>query len=480
MEIKEFIKLSDVLWEIPADFRKGMQVPARIFASEELLVQALKDRGINQLINVTFLPGIQGAPVVMPDIHEGYGFPIGAVAATDLSSGVISPGGIGYDINCGVRLLKSNFSLDEIKSKLESIASEIYSLVPSGVGKSGNTKLNDNELNKVLNYGCKYAETQGWAHSSDLDFIESNGSMAQAESDSVSKLAKDRGRNQLGTMGAGNHFVEINNIDKIFDEEAAKVFGLYKNQIVIQIHTGSRGLGHQVATDYLKQMVSSMKKYDIELPDRELAAAPIDSDDGRRYFAAMAASANYAWTNRQLITWEIREAWKNVFGKAGKQLDILYDVAHNIAKIEEHTINGEKKKVLVHRKGSTRAFPAGNVELPPIYRSIGQPVLIPGSMGTASYVLVGSKAAMELSFASTCHGAGRLLSRTAAMKKISGDELKKELNQRGIVINTASVKGLAEEAPDAYKDVNSVVNVVERAGIAKIVAKLKPLAVIKG
>ncbi|HPI21287.1 MAG TPA: RtcB family protein [Candidatus Kapabacteria bacterium] len=480
MEVKEFIKLSDVLWEIPVDFRKGMQVPARVFANEELLVQAFKDRAINQLINVTFLPGIQETPVVMPDIHEGYGFPIGAVAATDLSSGVISPGGIGYDINCGVRLLKSNFSLDEIKSKLESIASEIYSLVPSGVGKSGNTKLNDNELNKVLNYGCKYAETQGWAHSNDLDFIESNGSMTQAESDSVSKLAKDRGRNQLGTMGAGNHFVEINYIDKIFDEEAAKVFGLYKNQIVIQIHTGSRGLGHQVATDYLKQMVSSMKKYEIELPDRELAAAPIDSDDGRRYFAAMAASANYAWTNRQLITWEIREAWKNVFGKAGKQLDILYDVAHNIAKIEEHTINGKTKKVLVHRKGSTRAFPAGNAELPPIYRSIGQPVLIPGSMGTASYVLVGSNDAMELSFASTCHGAGRLLSRTAAMKKINGDELKKELNQRGIVINTASVKGLAEEAPDAYKDVNSVVNVVERAGIAKIVAKLKPLAVIKG
>ncbi len=480
MELREFIKLSDVLWEIPVDFRKGMKVSARIFATEEMLVQALKDRGVNQLINVTFLPGIQETPVVMPDIHEGYGFPIGAVAATDLNNGVISPGGIGYDINCGVRLLKSNFTLEEIKSKIESIASEIYSLVPSGVGKSGNTKLNDNELNKVLNYGCKYAEAQGWTHSNDLDFIESNGNMTQAESDSVSKLAKDRGRNQLGTMGAGNHFVEVNYIDKIFDDEAAKIFGLYKNQIVIQIHTGSRGLGHQVATDYLKQMVSSMKKYDIELPDRELAASPFDSEEGKKYFAAMAAAANYAWTNRQLITWEIREAWKNVFGKVGKHLDILYDVAHNIAKIEEHTVKGVKKKVLVHRKGSTRAFPAGNVELPAIYRSIGQPVLIPGSMGTASYVLVGSSSAMELSFASTCHGAGRLLSRTAAMKRIKGDELKKELNQRGIVVNTASVKGLAEEAPDAYKDVNSVVNVVERAGIAKIVARLKPLAVIKG
>ena len=281
-------------------------------------------------------------------------------------------------------------------------------------------------------------------------------------------------------MGAGNHFVEVDYISKILDEEAARAFGLSQNQIVIQIHTGSCGLGHQVATDHLKQMVFSMKKYNINLPDRELAAAPINSEEGKEYFAAMCASANYAWTNRQLITWQIREAWKNVFGKEAGKLDILYDVAHNIAKIEEHTINGEKKKVLVHRKGATRAFPAGNKELPEVYRNTGQPVLIPGSMGTSSYVLVGLSSAMQLSFASTCHGAGRMLSRTAALKRVRGDELKKELNRRGIVVNTASIRGLAEEAPVAYKDVNSEENVVERAGLAKIVAQLKPLAVVKG
>jgi tRNA-splicing ligase RtcB len=480
MEIKDFKKISDLLWEIPSDYREGMKSAARIFATEQMLEQALKDRSVNQLVNVTFLPGLQGMPVVMPDIHEGYGFPIGAVAATDLNDGVISPGGIGYDINCGVRLLKSGMFFDDIKKRLESIASEIYSMVPSGVGKKGNIKLNDTELNKVLNLGCKYAETKGWTHSNDLDFIESNGSIPQADSDAVSKLAKDRGRSQLGTMGAGNHFVEVDYISKILDEEAARAFGLSQNQIVIQIHTGSRGLGHQVATDHLKQMVFSMKKYNINLPDRELAAAPINSEEGKEYFAAMCASANYAWTNRQLITWQIREAWKNVFGKEAGKLDILYDVAHNIAKIEEHTINGEKKKVLVHRKGATRAFPAGNKELPEVYRNTGQPVLIPGSMGTSSYVLVGLSSAMQLSFASTCHGAGRMLSRTAALKRVRGDELKKELNRRGIVVNTASIRGLAEEAPVAYKDVNSVVNVVERAGIAKIVAQLKPLAVVKG
>ncbi|TAL69304.1 MAG: RtcB family protein [Bacteroidetes bacterium] len=473
-------QISPVIWEIGIGAKDFMNVPARIFASEDMLGLVDRDRTIHQLINVTSLPGIISYAMVMPDAHEGYGFPIGAVAATDLSNGVISPGGIGYDINCGIRLLKSNLSYDDIKSRIDLVAKEINRYVPSGVGKAGRLQLSNADMEKVLNYGCKWAESMLYTEDNDLKFIESGGCLESADSSKVSRNAIDRGRDQLGTMGAGNHFVEVNRVQQIFDEEIARAYGLYENQIVIQIHTGSRGLGHQVATDYIKQMLAIAPQYGITLPDRELSCVPVSSPEGQSYFAAMSASANFAWTNRQLITWEIRQPWKNIFGESSGKLEILYDVAHNIAKIEEHTVNGEKKKVLVHRKGATRAFPAGHPEVPPEYRNVGQPVLIPGSMGTASYVLAGMKGSMELSFGSSCHGSGRVMSRTAARKKIDGEELRDELNRMGINVQAGSFKGLSEEAPQAYKDVESVVNVVEEAGIAKKVVRLKPLAVIKG
>ncbi|OGU38045.1 MAG: RNA-splicing ligase RtcB [Ignavibacteria bacterium GWB2_35_12] len=475
-----FNQISPVIWEVAKGTKDFMNVPARIFASEDMLSLVMRDRTLVQLINVTSLPGIISYAMVMPDAHEGYGFPIGAVAATDMSDGVISPGGIGYDINCGIRLLKSNLSYDDIKDRIDELAKEIYKYVPSGVGKCGRVQLSNVEMDKVLNKGCNWADSERYTEENDLRYIESGGSLDSADASAVSRNAVDRGRDQLGTMGAGNHFVEVNRVQKIFDEEAARAYGLKENQVVIQIHTGSRGLGHQVATDYIKQMISLAPQYGITLPDRELSCVPISSPEGQSYFAAMSAAANFAWTNRQLITWEIREAWRNVFGKSSGKLSLLYDVAHNIAKIEEHTVMGEKRKVLVHRKGATRAFPAGHPEVTPEYRNIGQPVLIPGSMGTSSYVLAGLKGSMVHSFGSTCHGAGRLMSRTAARKQIRGDELKNELNEKGINIQTGSLKGLAEEAPAAYKNVESVVDVVEKAGIAKKIVKLKPIAVIKG
>ncbi|MCL5991827.1 MAG: RtcB family protein, partial [Bacteroidetes bacterium] len=448
MEV-DFNQISPVIWEVPKGTKDFMNVPARIFASEDMLSLVMRDRTLVQLINVTSLPGIISYAMVMPDAHEGYGFPIGAVAATDLSDGVISPGGIGYDINCGIRLLKSNLSIDDIKDKIDDLAKEIYRYVPSGVGRAGRLQLSNAEMEKVLNLGCKWAENNLYTDENDLKYIESGGCLDSADASAVSKNAIDRGRDQLGTMGGGNHFVEVNRVQKIYDDEAAHVYGLEENQIVIQIHTGSRGLGHQVATDYIKQMIALAPQYGITLPDRELSCVPISAPEGQTYFAAMSAAANFAWTNRQLITWEIRQAWKNVFGDSRGRLSILYDVAHNIAKVEEHTVNGEKRKVMVHRKGATRAFPAGHPEVTPEYRSIGQPVLIPGSMGTSSYVLAGLKGSMEHSFGSTCHGAGRLMSRTAARKQIKGDELKEELNEKGINIQTGSLKGLAEEAPAA-------------------------------
>ena len=473
-------QISRIKWEIPRDPKLQMNVPAHIYVNEEMLGQVLKDRALMQLINVCSLPGIQSQALVMPDVHEGYGFPIGAVAAIDVNDGVISPGGIGYDINCGVRLLRTDLSYKDIQSKKEDIAREIYKTVPTGVGKGGRIRLSEKDLNNILNSGCRWAEKEGYTEESDLLNIESFGSLESADAKAVSEHAKNRGRNQLGTMGAGNHFIEINRVQNIFDEEAAEIFGLKKGQVVIQLHTGSRGLGHQVATDYVKRMLVAANKYDIILPDRELSCAPFNSDEGREYFAAMSAAANYAWTNRQLISSLIREAWHNVFGKKSGNLSLLYDVAHNIAKIEEHEIRGQKKKVLVHRKGSTRAFPKGHPEVPARYRSVGQPVLIPGSMGTSSYVLAGMPDSMKYSFGSACHGAGRALSRTAARKKVRGDELMAELRVKGIAIQAGSKKGVAEEAPVAYKDIESVVDVVEEAGIARKVARLKPVAVIKG
>lgn len=464
---KDLVKISDWLWEIPKSYRSDsldklgikMRVPARVYATEKMLGEITKDRSLEQLINVATLPGIEGYALAMPDIHEGYGFPIGGVAAFSAESGVISPGGIGYDINCGVRLLRSEFTFEEIAPHLSGLGKKIYEEVPSGVGRGGRLDLKDKELDLILENGAGQMVKMGYGEEKDLAHLESGGALKEADARLVSELAKKRGHDQLGTMGAGNHFVEVQAVEEIFDEAYAKKIKLFKGKVVVLIHTGSRGLGHQIATDYIRLMMRAMPKYGITIPDRELACAPFQSPEGRDYFRAMSAGANFAWANRQLITWEVRKAWEDVFGTAGGKLEIIYDVAHNIAKVE----NG----LVVHRKGATRAFPE-------------QPVLIPGSMGTASYLLAGEKKSLEESFGSSCHGAGRRMSRTEAKKKINGGELKRELNKRGIAIEAGSLSGLAEEAPQAYKDVNEVVEIVHQAGIAKRVARFRPIAVIKG
>jgi len=477
---ENLIKISPVLWEIPQNYRSDMRVPARIFASEKMLEDISGDRSIEQLINVATLQGIQGYAYAMPDAHEGYGFPIGGVAATSLKNGVISPGGIGYDINCGVRLLKATVTLEQVKDKFESLAREIYHCIPSGVGRGGKLKLGTNELDKLLKNGAKWMLQKNYATQNDIACIESNGCLENADPSAVSPHAKKRGQDQVGTLGAGNHFAEVGFVDEIYDEKAAQAFGIFKDQITVLIHTGSRGLGHQVATDYLKIMMKAMTKYNIHIPDRELACVPFNSEEGRNYFNAMAAAANFAWANRQMITHLVRNAWQKELGKGGGNLSLLYDVAHNIAKIETHEIANKKQQVIVHRKGATRAFPPNHPELNEQYRPIGQPVLIPGSMGTASYVLCGTEEGMKTSFGSTCHGAGRRMSRRAAKKAIHGKTLKQDLEERGILIRAGSIPGLAEEAPMAYKDVDKVVEVVHTAKIAKKVAKLRPCVVIKG
>lgn len=467
-------------WEIPASFRGDMRVPARFFASEAMLDDILGDRSLEQLINVATLPGIVGAALAMPDIHEGYGFPIGGVAATEWPDGVISPGGIGYDINCGVRLLKSNITQKDLAPYKEMLAHELSRSIPSGTGHGGRTVLDTAELDKVLLNGVNWALDNSFATEADIAHIESFGKLENADPSSVSEHSKRRGHNQLGTLGAGNHFAEVGFVETIFDKQTADAFELSPDQITVLIHTGSRGLGHQVATDYIRIMLRELPKFSIELPDRELACLPFSSPDGQRYFGAMAAAANFAWTNRQMITYHIREVWKRILGKSGGNLTLLYDVAHNIAKIEEHITNGKRMKVVVHRKGATRAFGKGFTDLPNEFRDTGQPVLIPGSMGTASYVLAGSDTAMTKTFGSACHGAGRVMSRHAAKRKTFGKQLQKELAGEGIIVKTPAVRDLPEEAPYAYKDIDDVVNVIHSSGIATKVARLKPLIVIKG
>lgn len=474
------IKLSDVMWEIPMSYRPDMQVPARFFATERMIDDILTDRSLEQLVNVTTLRGIQGNALAMPDIHEGYGFPIGGVAATSYPDGVISPGGIGYDINCGVRLIRSELSFDDIKNHLEKISQRIYHAVPSGVGEGGPRILSSKEMDDVLHLGIKWMIKEGLATEQDAQCIESHGHLNNADPSKVSAQAKQRGSDQLGTLGSGNHFAEIDIVDEIYDEQAAQAMGLWKGQAVILVHCGSRGLGHQVATDYIRIMMQSMSRYNITLPDRELACVPFSSPEGTDYFNAMAAAANFAWANRQYIMHNIRQAWHKEFGASGGNLSLMYDVAHNIAKIETHEINNKKQKLIIHRKGATRAFGPEHEELPAQYRAIGQPVLIPGSMGTASYVLAGTQEGMQVSFGSTCHGAGRVMSRTAAKRSIHGRDLQADLLKAGIYIQTDSLAGLAEEAPLAYKDIDEVVNVVHQAGIAKKVARVRPCAVIKG
>ncbi len=473
-------KVSDVIWEIPFGTRHDMLVPARIYATEKMLDDVFSDKTLNQLVNVSTLRGIVGSAQAMPDAHEGYGFPIGGVAAMLYPDGIISPGGIGYDINCGVRLLKSNVQINDIKNHLAPLCQELYNWIPSGVGRGGQLKLSEKKLDQVLQQGVNWMLEHDYGNENDFRYIESHGHLDNADPEKVSDRAKKRGADQLGTIGAGNHFVEVDFVEQIYNQEAAQAFGLEEGQVVILIHTGSRGLGHQIATDYIRIMMKVMENYGIKLPDRELACVPFSSKEGTDYFNAMACGANFAWSNRQMITWEARQAWHKVFGNSGGDLSIVYDVAHNIAKIETHTIKGKQQKVIMHRKGATRSFGPGHPELVAEYQNVGQPVLIPGSMGTASYVLAGTKEGMDISFGSCCHGAGRKLSRRAAKRTIDSYQLKDKLFEAGIHIQTGSVRGLAEEAPQAYKDVDDVVNVVHQANIAHKVARLRPCAVIKG
>jgi tRNA-splicing ligase RtcB len=480
---KDFTKLSSYLWELPKAYRQDMRVPARIYADERILEESLKDRSIEQLANTATLPGLVGYALAMPDIHQGYGFPVGGVAATDARSGVISPGGIGYDINCGVRLLATNLEREEVQPHLADLANVLYHTCPSGVGASGNVRLSTGQLDEVLSKGALWALQQGMAREEDLNLTEENGTMSGAWPDKVSPHAKDRGRDQLGTLGAGNHFIEVDEVSELFDAEGAAAMGLHPGLVVVQIHCGSRGFGHQVCTDYVRDFQSAVRRYDIKLPDRELVCAPIESPEGKDYLAAMAAAANYAWANRQVLTHLIRRSFETALAGKVKDWDVrqVYDIAHNIAKIEEHKPDGGRAvRVCVHRKGATRAFGPGSSVLPDVYRKVGQPVLVPGSMGTASWVLLGTAGSMEQSFGSTCHGAGRTMSRTAARKSVQGQKLREQMERDGIAVRAGSLAALAEEAPEAYKDVDRVVNIVHGAGIARKVARLKPLAVIKG
>ena len=467
-------RLDAVCVEIPKSARPDMLVLARVWADEELWKKAVSDRTLDQLVNVATLPGACGCVHAMPDAHEGYGFPVGGVAAFRARDGVISPGGVGYDINCGVRLLASNVQYGEIRHRMESLVHDLSRGIPSGTGRGGALKLDMPELDRVLAVGSRSLVEGGVATLEDLEHTEAGGSLEAADPDKVSQRAHDRGKDQLGTIGSGNHFVEVQRVETIYDEDAAEALGLWKGQITVLIHTGSRGMGHQICTDYVRSMDAVMARHGIKLPDRELACAPFESPEGKAYFAAMCAAANFAFANRQVITHAARQVFRRALGDGG-DLRLVYDVAHNMAKLERH---GEED-LLVHRKGATRAFGPSHPETPAAYRGVGQPVFIPGSMGTASYVLVGTDEAFGLSFGSTCHGAGRAMSRTAAKKVKSGHEVRKDLERQGIVVHGSSGE-LAEEAPHAYKDVDKVVQVVHDAGLARKVARLRPVGVIKG
>ncbi len=478
--MSELKKVGEFIWRIE---KVGeMKVPVIIYASEKLLDKMKKDRTIWQAKNVACLPGVQKSVYVMPDGHEGYGFPIGGVAALDYYEGGISPGGIGYDINCGVRVVRTNLIVDDVMPKIKELVDTIFRNVPSGVGSTGKLRLSISELDKVLEEGCEWAVERGYGWPKDLDHIEEGGRMEGADASKVSNRAKQRGAPQLGTLGAGNHFLEIQRVEKIYDEKIAKEMGIFKDQIVVMIHTGSRGLGHQVASDYIYILRKSFRDILRKIPDEELVFAPAGTREFEDYWSAMCSAANYAWTNRQIITHWVRESFSKVFKEDPEDLgmEIVYDVAHNIGKVEEHRVDGEKRKVIVHRKGATRAFPPGRPEIPKDYESIGQPVLIPGSMGTASYILVGTEKAMEMSFGSTTHGSGRVMSRAAAVRTWRGEKIRNELMGRGIYIRAASLKVVAEEAPGAYKDVDEVVRTVHEVGISKKVARMVPLGVVKG
>lgn len=468
-------KLND--YSFVVEKQGDMKVPLKIFASDALLQKMLEDDSIKQGVNVACLEGIEGESIMMPDAHQGYGFSIGGVAAFDAEKGIISPGGIGYDINCGVRLLSSNLSKDVVMSKLPLLLDVLFKKIPPGVGEKSIFRVDDAELDDLMINGPSWAVQKGIGTKEDIDLCESQGMMLGANPKKVSQKARSRGRSQLGTLGSGNHFIEVQVVDEIFDEGVAKIFGINNvGQVVVLIHSGSRGLGHQVCSDYIRLMEDSQS---LDLPDKSLINAPINSDLGKDYFSAMCSAANFAWTNRHIMAHQVRESFKEVFDES-VELKTVYDVAHNIAKIEEHEINGVLKKVLVHRKGATRAFPRGHSDLPSKYIDVGQPVFIPGSMGTSSYVLVGSENSLKESFGSTAHGAGRMLSRFAAKKKWSGQQVKDDLAKNKILVKASSLNGISEEAPEAYKDVDEVVKISNDAGIGKLVVRLKPLGVIKG
>ena len=503
-QLSQLERLGDCKWRIPRGTKEGMRTDAVIYASEALLKNALGDRSLEQIVNVTSLPGIVGPSLAMPDIHQGYGFPIGGVAATDIRTGVVSPGGVGFDINCGVRLMGTNLDRAAVRKNIEPLIDQLFRDVPCGTSGKGALPVSKDEMEGVLTRGSRWiVENRDAGTEDDWRHTEEQGCLGGADPDACSERAIHRGHTQLGSLGSGNHFLEVQYVEKIFRPDEAQAFGLMEGQVVVLAHSGSRGFGHQVCTDYLKQMDEAMRRHNIELPDRQLACVPIDSPEGKSYLAAMAAAANFAWANRQAITHRTRQAFERVFGD-DTELRVVYDVCHNIAKREEHVIpsvgeenasvrkrggvhpeqrrgsSANTREVLVHRKGATRAFPSGSQHIPPRYREVGQPVLIPGSMGTASWVLVGQPAAMEQTFGTVCHGAGRAMSRTAARKSAAAHGAKERLRKKGIYIKSRSREGIAEEIPEAYKDVDAVIDVIHSAGLAKKVARLRPLGVIKG
>lgn len=482
IRLQDLKRLSEFEWEIPRSFRQDMRVPVHIFATQKLLEQVMDDKSLEQAVNAATLPGLVGNVYVMPDMHQGYGFPIGGVAATELPDGVISPGAIGYDINCGVRLLGSFIDLDAVSAEVDDLASALNHFCPSGVGGSGAVKVSDQELEQVCREGARWAFKQGFASEADLRRTEESGCIAGADPAKISQRAKNRGKPQLGSLGAGNHFIEVDVVDQIFFPEAADVMGLRQGSLAVQIHCGSRGFGHQVCTDYVREFQSAVKRYRIQLPDRELVCAPLSSPEGQAYLAAMRAAANYAFTNRQILAHFVRKAFEETLAGRVRNWNLhqVYDIAHNMGKVETHSIENRQVRVCVHRKGATRAFGPGSAGLPDEYAKIGQPVLVPGSMGTASWVLVGTEISMQRSLGSTCHGAGRTMSRRQAKRSVYGEDLRAELESEGIRVRAGSMPGLAEEAPAAYKDVDQVVETVVGAGIARKVARLRPVAVIKG
>ena len=479
--IGQLEKIDDYRWLVPRKLKPGMLTDALLYADENLLKDFIKDLSVEQAANVAMLPGIVGRSLAMPDIHQGYGFPIGGVAATDAAGdGVISPGGVGFDINCGVRLLSSSILADEVRPRIHDLINQLFRDVPSGAGRGGHVKVSGNDdLDRLLVNGASWMVEQGYGEDEDVVRCEERGAIDGAVPALVSDHAKKRGRPQVGTLGSGNHFLEVEYVERVFEPEIAATLGLEVNQCVVLIHSGSRGLGHQVCTDYLRQMGGAMRRYGIELPDRQLACVPVRSPEGQSYLAAMRAAANFAWANRQGITHFTRQAFRRIFGQETK-IQVVYDICHNIAKLEQHQVQGCWRELVVHRKGATRAFPPQRPEVPEVYQSVGQPVLIPGSMGTASYVLVGTEGAMRETFGTTCHGAGRVMSRSAAKRSAYAQGAKQRLEERGVFVRAETRDGITEEIPEAYKNVDAVIDVVHNAGLSKRVARLKPIGVVKG